>query len=181
MLGKLPTQLNKRSVTLLEVLFVMLLLGLISGTIAFPIRKALRGEKFERGVDQIISKMTLAQELMLNFNADVHLALRQKGEEIECLLTVERPLPLKLEREINRHTSIKGIAQMNEDGVPKEAVDLFFSSEFKETPKKELTFQSENKDARILLKGYPYAIKRSKNEETITCYVPYPEEILSSL
>jgi prepilin-type N-terminal cleavage/methylation domain-containing protein len=173
---------NKSALTLIEMLLVISLLAIAFGVISVPISKALKKEKFERGVDQLLVKLALAQELMLDFqtNVSLTLALDQEHEKVTCRLETERRLPDHLETSINRYGKVAGIQEMQFDDSVRNTLVLYFDASFGTTSKGVLTLISGMNKAQINLKGYPARIKRGDDEEN-ECQVPYPEEILSAL
>lgn len=167
---------SKRPFTLLEILITLTLIGVGLGALAMQVSKVINGEKFERGVDQIISRLSLAQELMLDYRMDVRVQLtRQKGI-VMCSIETDRPLPKRLERAIERHKEIPGI-----QAFYPETCTLHFDGTVGTTPQGSLTLRSQNKEATLTLTGYPTRIKRGTYVQQNTPPAVYPEEILSAL
>jgi hypothetical protein len=162
-------------------LIVITLVATALGALAIPMSKALKGEQFERGVDRVIGKLTLSQELMLDFRTDVRLHIYQdlgKGE-IVCKLSPKRPLPKHIEKGLNRYASIKGIEKIVFNGQ-QDPIELDFDGTVGKTPKGTLTlFSHNNREESIILKGYPSQIKRGIHDQKSDCQATYPEEIVS--
>ena len=172
----------KRSITLIEMMIVISLIATALGGMALPLSKALKGEKFERGVDRVIGKIMLAQELMLDFHTDVQLILEQdkEGEAIHCLILVAIPLPPQIEKGINHRPHIAGIRQMAFNHEDKDRMELSFDGSFGVLPQGTLTLMGPRNAEHIALPGYPGQIRRGNHVQT-TINTPYPEEILSAL
>lgn len=172
-------KITKRSVTLFEILIVMVLVSFALGVMALPVSKALKGERFERGVDEFIQRITLAQELMLDFRCDVWLKLSQEKDAVLCTLKTEAPLPPHLMKSLNRHMRIKGITGITFREEP--LTELCFEGGLGSFPRGLLTLIGEKKKETLFLKGFPAHIQRGKNETAACCTAGYPEEILSAL
>lgn len=164
----------KRSFTLLEILIVVLLIGLATSVVAFQMPKLLRGESFGKGVEQVMSKIVLAGELMLDFDTDVDLVWTQEGKWIKVILDPRNPVPEKVKRLINRYAVIKGIEEIEFDGGR-----LHFDKTLGATPHCELTLKGGGQSAKLYLRGFPS--KPLKKEEThgSSQTAHYPEEVLS--
>jgi prepilin-type N-terminal cleavage/methylation domain-containing protein len=170
----------KRAVTLIEMLLVISLIAVALGALSLPLVKAIKKERFEQGVDQLISKLTLAQELMLDFNTDVNVKLTQKEGSILCLIEADKPLPSHLEHAFNRYGKISGIEEMQFDNSVRSQLVICCDAAFGTLSQGQLKLVSGAHEETIFLKGYPSQIKRGLGEKQ-ECQVPYPEEILSAL
>lgn len=170
----------KRSFTLLEIMIVIALIGLTLGIISIQFPKALAGETFERGVDQVKSRIALAQELMLNYQTDVVLKFEYDQEKngMHCFIHTGKPLSEKLERNVNRHCLVKGIEEVEFGKEGADSVSLHFDGTLGATPKGKLTLKGKNKEAVLTLKGFPSHILRG-DHVTEDPEAAYPEEILS--
>lgn len=170
----------KRSFTLLEILLVVALIGLALGAISIQIPKALSGETFERGVDQVKCRIALAQELMLNYQTDVFLEFEHDEEEkgMRCVIHTGKPLSEKLKNNVNRHSVVKGIEKVEFGEISADNVVLHFDGTLGATPKGVLILKGKNREASLTLKGFPSHILRGDHvaEESKAAY---PEEILS--
>lgn len=176
----MPIRLNKRSFTLLEILIVMLLISAALGALSLQIAKAIKKERFERGVEQVITKLMLAQELMLDYHCDACLTLRQQQSGILCTIQLNTPLPHHLERSINRYSHIKGIEGIIFDNLMKDEVVLCFEGSLGISPQGVLTLVYQDLNKNLLLKGYPAQIIKGCDEHQKEHKAIYPEEILSA-
>lgn len=173
-------KLNKRSLTLIEIVIVIGLIAMAFGILAFPLSKALQKEKFERGVQQMMAKLSLAQELMLDFHTDVHLTFSQSEKKrICCHIDLDLKLPDHLEKSFNRYEKIDGIEAMLCDGQVMETFTLCYDKALGTTPKTTLTFIHGDLCEKIVLNGYPAQTKRGDNHKPRESHALYPEEILS--
>lgn len=89
---------QKRFITLLELLMVMAILALTLGVIGFNVHKALREQRFKTETDLVVDYLRLAQNLMLIMNADVHVIFEsaQNSQANLMRLKVEGNLEDKL-------------------------------------------------------------------------------------
>ncbi|WP_166156374.1 hypothetical protein [Neochlamydia sp. AcF84] len=89
---------QKRFITLLELLMVMAILALTLGVIGFNVHKALREQRFKTETDLVVDYLRLAQNLMLIMNADVHVIFEsaQNSQANLMRLKVEGNLDDKL-------------------------------------------------------------------------------------
>lgn len=172
---------SKRAFTLFEILIVMTLIATALGVLTLQISKALRGGRFEQGVEQVISRLTLAQELMLDFQADVLVTLHQKSAEIiECKIEISRPLPEHLEKSISRYCKITGIEEIAFNEKAEEKIRLPFDGTLGIAPEGVITFLAHGREQKIFLNGCPAQIKRGNHEKIHIPQADYPEEIFSA-
>ncbi len=164
---------NRRPFTLLEMLLVVTLVGLTLGVIAIQAPKALKGETFERGIDQVKTRIALAEELMLNCQTDVQLIFEPEGEGkgLICRLKTDKPVPSRLTREIERQALIKGVDAVV-PGV------LHFDGTLGASPKGTLLIKGGNREVILTLKGFPSHILRG-DHVTEDSQATYPETVLS--
>lgn len=168
---------SRRSFTLLEILIVVVLIGMASGVAVVQIPKLLKGESFERGVEQVVSKILLAQELMLDFDTDVSLSMEiMPSKGLRVTLTSLHPVPEKIKRVLNRYSLIKGIEEckFNDSNEFK----LLFDRTLGASPRGTLILKGAQKRVELCLKGFP-----SKPLKDESIHDPkealYPEEVLS--
>lgn len=167
---RLGTQnMRKHPVTLLEILLVIALVGLTFGVIATQLPKALRGEKFERGVDQMKSRIELAQEVMLDYQTDLKLFFESTQKGMVCVIDSERPLPGRVKKAFLR--PIEGIEEISSDV-------LEFDGKLGTPPKGKLILKGNNREAILRLKGFPSALVRG-GENVPDSEADYPEAVLS--
>ncbi|MCH9626854.1 MAG: hypothetical protein S4CHLAM2_04850 [Chlamydiales bacterium] len=164
---------SKRSFTLLEMLLVIALVGLTLGVVAIQAPKALKGETFESGIDQVKTRIALAEELMLNCQTDVQLTFEpeEQGKGLICKLKTDKPVPSRLTREIERHAHIKGVDRV-------EPRVLHFDGTLGASPKGTLLIKGGNREVILTLKGFPSHILRG-DHVTEDSQATYPETVLS--
>jgi len=75
--------------TLLELLIVMMVLALTTGTIAFNINKALREQHFKTEVELVVDYLRLAQNLMLIMNVDTHVIFENSKSDGSNLISLK--------------------------------------------------------------------------------------------
>ncbi len=165
-----------RAFTLIEILLVLALIALTLGVISTQAPKALKGERFERGVDQVKSRIALAQELMLNYQTDVVLYFEPQDEGLLCTIIPAKPISEKLAKSVNRHALIKGIDRADFNGHSIETLE--FDGTIGATPKGKLILKEKNREATLTLKGYPSLIIRG-DHVTEEASADYPETVLS--
>lgn len=172
---------QRRAITLLEVVIVITILSIASGAVAIGINKALVEQHFRTEVDLIVNEMKLAQDLMLILGTDVHLhfAEAKKNEGIEYWLELETKLPQNVQREVQRKKkvlkTIKGV--FLEDSllweIQESHIDVKFLSNGAVMSKgimRLATSSDENIPAGTLesfiyLAGYPRPIVSSRTKE----------------
>jgi len=159
----------------------MTLIAVALGALSLQVSKALRIEKFERGVEQVISKLLLTQELMLDFRTDVSLTLLKDGKDILCTIETTMILPNRLEKSINRHQRIEGIDEMAFDNIFRDTIVICCDGSLGTMSEGVLTFISQDRQKSLLLKGYPSQHGRGKCEQKKECPANYPEEIFSAI
>jgi len=175
---KRPKRLNKRAFTLFEILLVITLMATALGAIGFPALQAMRGEKFERAVDQVIGKLTLAQELMLDFQTDVILRLEQKQNGLKCTFQTHKKLPTHIQKALHQNSTLVGVEQISFDQEIYNTLELHYEGSLGATPQGTLELFAHKKKQIISLKGYPTKITRGEHVQK-SFEAPYPEEILS--
>ena len=159
---------------------VIALITLIASVVTLQISKALKKERFEQGVESVLAKLALAQELMLDFHTDVRVCFEKQGEILSCTLTTNLSLPPHLESSINRYSKISGVSSIAFNGVPKAHCELLFDGTLGSVPVGTLTLSKETKEESIFLNGYPAHFKRGKNEEKHIRPAIYPEEAIKT-
>jgi len=147
-----------RPFTLIELLLVIFLIGIGVSLLSLNIPRVLKRQKFERGVDLIVHKIELAQETLLDYRADVHLAFWQEGGKLWVKITVDQPLCERLKNALNRHCEIRGVETVtfNDRELP---FELFFDGSLGLTPYGSLHCVGGSKQRiTIPLKGYPCSV-----------------------
>lgn len=164
---------RRQPVTLLEILIVIVLVGMTCTLIGVNAPKAFRGERFERGVDVIASKLRLAQEIMLDHRSDVEVRFTPEEGGLRCELIVAKPLPEEVSDALNRRAFVKGVTGCSETA-------LFYEGSLGVTPKMTLKLFGKDRETKLALKGFPSAIKRGEEEVEIA-QASYPEAALYAL
>lgn len=159
----------------------MVILSAVLGAAALPLSKALRTERFERGVDQIITRLAFAQEVMLDFETDVLVTLEREDKEITCSIKTQKVLPPAFEKILNLHKKIQGIDEMSFDNEILNKIEIHFDSSLGTTTKGKLTLHLGNQEEILTLKGHPTQIKRGDYAKILSSEAHYPQEIVSAL
>ena len=95
-------KLQRRAMTLLEMMIVIGLLSLMAGLIAINIGNATIDQRFRNEVSRVVDEIRLAQDLMLVLGTDVHLIFASEGDSVKYWLELETTLPPAWEKEIKR-------------------------------------------------------------------------------
>ncbi|MCC5831948.1 MAG: type II secretion system protein [Chlamydiales bacterium] len=171
---------SRRSFTLIEILLVVALIGLTLGVVSIQFPKVLSGETFERGVDQVKSRIALAQELMLNYQTDILLEFEYDHKEkgMRCFIHTGKPLSENLKKNVNLNCVIAGIEEVEFGARGANNVVLHFDGTLGATPKGVLILKGKNREALLTLRGFPSQILRGEHVVENTEAV-YPEEALS--
>ncbi len=167
---------NKKAFTLIEMVLVITLIAIALGAMAFPLSKALKKEKFERGVDAIIARITFAQEIMLDFHTDVTLTLLEESGKVICTIEPAIALPAKIEKALNHHKEIPGISQLCFNHEIRKRIEICFDGTIGAVSRGTLTLSGSGREAILSLPGYPTHIQRGEHEAQKSCFIPYPEE-----
>lgn len=178
MRGKHNILKGKRSFTLFELLLVLLLVGLASGAIITGIPRALQLETFETGVQRIISKLTLAQELMLDYQTDICATIQQDDGGISLRLFSHKPLPPAQLKMLNKQEKIRGITYVSFEGK-EPPFSLLFDHTLGTTPKGVLVIKGHSREVVVTLRGYPAQILRGNLKTNHEEEAIYPQEVLS--
>lgn len=160
---------RKHPITLLEILLVIALVGVAFGAVATQLPKALKGEKFERGVDQMKTRIQLAQEVMLDYQTGLRLVFECTERGLVSILESERPLPNRVEHAFSR--PIEGIQEIS-------SKILDFDGKLGVPPKGKLILKGNNREAILTLKGFPTAVVRG-GDDVPESQADYPEAVFS--
>ncbi len=171
-------KLNKRTITLVEILIVISIIASIAGVVGLSIQKALREQRFKNEVEEFVSTLRLAQNLMLITDADIHVKVAQMNNEDGIAYTIEsdRKLPEGWDRELKRPPKrFKAILHVSYDQASGGAVDLQFFSNGAVMSKGTIALATADTNnpayalvRYIQLPGYPYPIKAVLNPKTET-------------
>ena len=116
-----------RHFTLVEILVVITLAALALGTLGIRGLSALRQHQFEASVDQIVSKLNLAQHLMLCCRADVVVQIeRDTKDRLILQIRGDEALPDNFKMVTSSATLLKGIEALQFDGAKKPSLSLCF-------------------------------------------------------
>lgn len=164
---------KRRAFTLFEMLLVLFLIATALGTIAIQVPKAWKKETFEGGVSRVISKIELAQELMLNSHLDVVLILTLKGKGLDCEIRSQQPVSEAFLRKLNRYKTIEGITEIGFDHERANRIELHFENAIGATREGTLVLGAEGKEQKICLPGFPSRIVRGEYvKENIKKIIP---------
>lgn len=122
---------DKRHVTLVELLIVIAIIGSVAGVVGISIQKALREQRFKNEVEEFVSTLRLAQNLMLITDADIHVKVVEAGDDkgIAYAIESDRKLPEGWDRELKRAPkTFKAIHHVSYDQASGGALDLHFFS-----------------------------------------------------
>ena len=170
-----------RFVTLIELLIVIAILSVATGSISLGIYKAVREQQFQSEVSQVLDRVRLAQDLMLVRNTDVSIKFKtsEDGNEILYWLEFDQQGSEKWLRESQRvpktlkwvqYVDFQDMAEM--EPVNGSAEIRFFSGGAVMSQGDLRLSTSRNDDLKgaltryISLPGYPSMII-SKQEETL--------------
>ena len=156
---------SNRAFTLFEMLIVIALIGIGLGGLSWNLPKLLKKERFEKNVQRVCSKLTLAQEIMIDYTTDVTITFQPGEKGSLCRISSQCDLPDAFMKQINKEDKLPGINQVSfnnqsYDGV----VTLHFFGAMGKIPKGILTLHGE-KEISLTLPGYPSRITRTKKEE----------------
>lgn len=178
-----PTMTCKRqyAFTLLELMLVLALLVMASGVCVIAIPKAMNKEKFSQGVEKFIDKVMLAQELMLNYQADVQLNIQKDSEgKILCVFCAERGVPPSILLRLNNDPVLPGIQKVEWNNKEKALTILHFSASENLCPHGSLTLIGSH-ERTLFLAGRPgKVLTEQKAYENSFIQTPYPQEASSA-
>jgi len=106
---------NRRAITLIEILLVVLLVTLIGGAVGINVRRAVLDQRFRSEVDFALETMRLAQDLMLIYPMHVSVIFKaaETGSGIDIWMEAQGEVPEKWEKRLKkkrrRFTAIHGV------------------------------------------------------------------------
>ncbi|NGX61222.1 MAG: hypothetical protein K940chlam9_00705 [Chlamydiae bacterium] len=171
---------RKRAFTLVEILLGLTLLAIFLGTASISIPKALAKERFEKGMSRAVARLSLAQEVMLDYGSDVEVvfSFREDGEGIEIELKPLKPLSEALLTHLNRSSHVEEIVSGRFDETPL-PFTLFFDGTVGATPAGVLSLEGKRGNSgELTLRGFPSEIKRGSYAISETEIGTYPEALL---
>lgn len=161
-------KLNRRAVTLIEILLVLALVGLFATGFGFGIKRALYKGRFQSDVCLLKAQVARLERLALFFHADIALELKQTKEGTLAKVRIESPLSPIIRKKLEKVVVFATISKMIIDGKQGQEVTLTFPE--KRKAQSILLLDREGKPAELIeIKKNPYAQPKA-----------YPEEILSS-
>lgn len=173
--------LNRRYVTLLELIVVIAIVAMVSGVVAISVNKALVEQRFRSEVGRIVDELRLAQDLMLVLGRDVHVRFAElkdnKGNEY--WIDHETALSGYIQKELSGRkrplVTIKGVRFGDEAHKEpgEEQIDVKFFSNGAVMSKGIMRLATTDKEplpegalqAYICLPGYPMPIAQSETYE----------------
>jgi len=95
---------QRRHVTLIEMLIVLVLLSMLAGVVGINVVKAMREQRFRSEVQVVVDQLRLAQDLMLIAGVDVHLKFAQDVDKkgIKFWMEANQELSENWSREVQR-------------------------------------------------------------------------------
>ncbi len=170
--------------TLVEVLVVIIIIGIVGSVFAVGIFSALRTERYRASADLMVSKLQLAQDIMLHTDLDISLVIFEETAGISCSLLLDSGVvPQELRASIGKVTPLSGIrdiALTSSEGLP--LTLEFFSRGGKMTAGVLSLVSRSDETSYITLPGFPtnYQQKSAPDEERFEREydVLYPKEIL---
>lgn len=160
-------------ITLIEILIVLSLLALILGIVGLNLGGAARTERFRSGVDILVQKLRLAQDLMLILRTNIRITLEQQEDGLHVTFTAEGALTPALISATTSKTTIDSIHAFSFDSkTSDEKLVLDFLSAGGKMSKGTLTLFSDPNDTNGLkedvhLAGYPSPIVAGKVKQAI--------------
>lgn len=165
---------KRNNFTLFEILLVIMLIGIISGSISMAFPKMIRNERFESSCKKVEMKILAAFEVMLDYDTDVIMTFEETQEGIMCRLYPIKPLPQRILNALNKDNLLKGVHQVTFSGT----VPLDFNAQGS-TPFGTLTLEGPRKAA-FHLKGFPTKLVKGDYEDKTPEKTPYPQELSSA-
>lgn len=166
----MPIQLVRKSFfTLLELLIVLFIISFGVILTGVKIKDIYREQRFLSEAQQVLSHLSMAQDLMLIMDTDVlvHFASDKKDKQLQVWLEIEKPLEKGWDRLMERKLSLTAIRSLEFDGSLTQELTLQFSLG-KMSKGKLILFEEEKKRSQekkefeIELVGYPSPIGNKK-------------------
>ncbi|MFI0435143.1 MAG: Tfp pilus assembly protein FimT/FimU [Parachlamydiaceae bacterium] len=160
---------RKSPFTLLEVMVVLFIISLAMILTGVKVKSIYQDQRFFSETEQVLSHLSMAQDLMLIMDTDVkvYFAPDKKGKEMELWLDIEKPIEEAWARLVERKMTLQAIGRLEFDGHSTKELTLQFS--LGKMSKGELVlFEGDErkfhkqKESRIQLLGYPAPIGEKK-------------------
>lgn len=180
--------------TLLETLVVFFLLTMGLSLTGVKLYQAYQEQKVFSDIQQVLSHLNLAQDLMLILDTDTEVILtyHPDNNQTTCQLTVEKPLSKEWRKVVEREVTLNTIKSFLLEKIPVNPLKIRFS--LGDMSKGTLILSTmnhtndspKNSDFKIVLTGIPGPITLSeKTEETREFYFDnqqlYPVEVYEEL
>lgn len=184
-----------RYLTLLEMLFVLMLISLTLGIIGMNIKKAVHEQRFRTEVATIVDTLRIAQYLMLILDNDVRVKFKKEDTGIQLTMETSCPLSSNWTKLILKPKILTTVRIVNfkdlrltpstEEGV---AIIKFFSSGYvmSQGVLRMATADSEGDRSGlenfVCLPGYPSKIhSQAQLPKQPDCFLLFPEGVLENL
>jgi type II secretory pathway pseudopilin PulG len=184
---------RKSCFTLLELLIVLFIISFGVILTGVKIKDVYREQRFLSEAQQVLSHLSMAQDLMLIMDTDVlvHFAPDKEDKQLQVWLEIEKPLEKPWAQLVERKLSLTAIGSLEFEGSLNKELTLQFSlgkmSKGKLILFEEVQSRSqEKKEFEIELVGYPSPIgdkKVAQREQTKSnkSELLYPVEVYEEL
>lgn len=162
----------KRPITLIELMVVLAIIGSIAGVVGLSIKKALREQRFKNEVEEFVSALRLAQNLMVIADADIHVKVTAGADGITYTLESERQLPAGWDKELaHASKTLKSIHHLSFNESSGGAADFKFFSGGAVMSQGCIALSTDDGPNSLIryipLPGYPAPIRSGENVEEI--------------
>lgn len=160
-------KIQRRYVTLIEMMIVMSLLIVLAGVTSLNIYRAVIEERYRAGVSQLVSRLQMAQDIMLIIRSDVVVQLERQPGGLLCRLEVDRKLAPLLQGIVNRTGVIAGIdaftwTPLEGPSIANQKVALNFKANGVQISRGELKVSNGALDTYVLVSGFAEPIAASQ-------------------
>ena len=160
---------RKSHFTLLELMVVLFIISLCVVLTGVKIKDVYQEQRFLSETQQVLSHLSMAQDLMLIMDTDVkvHFAPEKKSGKIEVWMEVEKPIVDAWARLVERKLPLTAIGSIEFDGRSEKELTLQFSLG-KMSQGNLILFEGDNsknknkKEFEIVLLGYPTPLGNKK-------------------
>jgi hypothetical protein len=150
-------------------LVALALLTMTISALPWILPRLSKESRFEKSVQLLQSHLAFAQELMIDYDTDVHVFLKPSNGSIACQIRPVKQVGVALCKRLETPVQLPGISHVSHD-------HLLFDRHGRQKGLT-LTLQGKKK-VEIALKGYPARIVKGFHEEKIF-QCPYPKEMLA--
>lgn len=162
-------------------MIVLMLVSIAFLVSAIQLPKALRKESFSSSVEKMVNKLSSAQEVMIDYKADLALVLTFNEQGLTCTFTPKRKVPSSLVKKLNKDPVLPEIGALFWNGQSVSHLELNFSSDEHRYPHGILTLKGAS-EQKLFLHGHPGEIDKHpsvKEQWYETIVSIYPEEVRS--